>query len=267
MAEPNSRETIIDYALRSLGQPVIEINVDYSQCEDRLDEALQYFITRHYDGVEKVFFKYKLTDQDKTNKYINTDNIKGWDGTDTSRPSGKDIVSVVKVFQYGDFANIGMFDLKYQLALVDYFGINRGFNGGGSMGLGSYNSTKQYIKLIEDFFQGEKAVRFSKVTNRINIDANWDELKNMEYLVFETYAALDPDTYTKIYNDRLLKKYVTALIKKQWGSNMAKYDGVQLPGGIVMKGGQIYAEAVEEIKEIEFEFKSAYELPCDFFLG
>jgi hypothetical protein len=267
MAEPNSRETMIEYALRSLGQPVIEVNVDYSQCEDRLDDALQYFITRHYDGVEKVFFKYELTEEDLEKKYINTDNIKGWDGDPNSSPNGKDIVSVVKIFQYGNFANIGMFDLKYQLALVDYFGINRGFNGGGSMGLGSYHSTKAYIKLIEDFFQGEKALRFSKVTNRLHIDCNWDELKSMKFIIIEAYAALDPEIYTKIYSERLLKRYVTALIKKQWGTNMAKYDGVQLPGGIVMKGSQIYAEAVEEIKEIEFEFKTSYELPVSFFMG
>lgn len=267
MAEPNSRETLIDYALRNLGQPVIQVNVDYQQCEDRLDEALQYFVSRHYDGVQKVFFKYELTEQDYQNKYISVDNIGGWDGNPNSRPNGNDIVTVVKLFQYGNFANIDMFDIKYQLALVDYFGINRGFNGGGSMGLGSYHSTKAYIKMIEDFFQGEKALRFSKVTNRIHIDANWEELKQTKFLVFETYASLDPDTYPKIYSDRLLKKYVTALIKRQWGANMSKYDGVQLPGGVVMKGSQIYAEAVEEIAMIEADFKTAYELPCDFFLG
>ena len=160
-----------------------------------------------------------------------------------------------------------MFDLKYQLALVDYFGINRGYNGGGSMGLASYDSTKRYIKLIEDFFQGEKALRFSKVTNRIHIDCNWKEIKEGEYLVFEAYAALDPETYDKIFNDRLLKKYLVALIKRQWGANMAKYDGVQLPGGIVMKGGQIYSEAVAEIAAIETEVLNSYELPASFFLG
>lgn len=267
MAGPNSRETLIDYALRNLGSPVITINVDYQQCEDRLDEALQFFVERHFDGVEKVFFKHELTAQDIERKYIDMAELGGWDGNANSRPNGNDIVSVVKLFQFGDFANIDMFDLKYQLALVDYFGINRGFNGGGSMGLGSYHSTKAYIKLIEDFFQGEKALRFSKVTNRLQIDANWSELSKAKYIVIEAYAALDPDTYTEIYNDRLLKKYLTSLIKRQWGMNMSKYDGVQLPGGIVMKGGQIYAEALQEIAAIEQEFYMTHELPVNFFIG
>jgi len=267
MSRPDSRQSIIEYALRTLGHPVIEINVDSEQCEDRLDEALDFFVERHFDGVEKVFFKYQLTADDVTNQYISTTNILGWDGTASGRPNGSDIVSVVKLFQFGDFANIDMFDLKYQLALVDYFGINRGYNGGGSMGLASYDSTKRYIKLIEDFFQGEKALRFSKVTNRIHIDCNWKELKAGDYLVLEAYAALDPNIYEKIFNDRLLKKYLVALIKRQWGANMAKYDGVQLPGGIVMKGGQIYAEAVNEITAIEAEVLNSYELPASFFLG
>jgi hypothetical protein len=267
MAAPNSRDSIIDYALRTLGSPVIEINVDREQCEDRLDEALQFFTERHFDGVEKVFFKYQVTQTDKTNKYIDINNIGGWNGNANARPNGSDIISVVKLFQFGNFANIDMFDLKYQLALVDYFGINRGMNGGGSMGLASYHSTKQYIKLIEDFFQGEKAIRFSKVTNRIHIDGSLSDIIVGDYIVFETYAALDPEEYTKIFNDRLLKKYLTALIKRQWGANMAKYDGVQLPGGIVMKGGQIYAEAVSEIAAIENEFITSHELPVNFFVG
>jgi hypothetical protein len=267
MAEPNSRATLIDYALRNLGHPVITINVDYQQCEDRLDEALDFFRERHFDGVEKVFFKHELTPTDIERKYIDLSQVGGWDGNPNSRPNGNDILSVVKLFQFGDFANIDMFDLKYQLALVDYFGINRGFNGGGSMGLGSYHSTKAYIKLIEDFFQGEKAIRFSKVTNRLNIDGSWTELSKAKYIVLETYAALDPETYPEIFKDRLLKKYLTALIKRQWGTNMMKYDGVQLPGGIVMKGSTIYAEAVQELQAIELEMLNSYELPVNFFIG
>lgn len=267
MAAPNSRDTLIDYALRTLGSPVIEINVDREQCEDRLDEALQFFNERHFDGVEKVYFRHQITQQEITNKYINISNLGGWDGNANSRPNGNDIISVVKLFQFGNFANIDMFDLKYQLALVDYFGINRGFNGGGSMGLASYDATKRYIKLIEDFFQGEKAVRFSKVSDKIHIDGSLSDLSVGDYIVIETYCVLDPEEYPKIFNDRLLKKYLTALIKRQWGANMSKYDGVQLPGGIVMKGGQIYAEAVSEIVSIENEFLTSYEYPVNFFMG
>jgi hypothetical protein len=153
------------------------------------------------------------------------------------------------------------------LALVDYFGINTSVGGGQSMGLASYDSTKRYIKLIEDFFQPEKAINFSKVTGRINIDGTLSTAAPGDYVVIQAYAAFDPDQYTKIYDDRLLKKYVTALIKRQWGANMAKYDGVQLPGGITMKGSAIYSEAMGEISQIETELIQSHELPIDFYVG
>jgi hypothetical protein len=266
MATPSSRQTLIEYALRQLGAPVIDINVDWQQCEDRLDDALQFFTERHFDGVEKTYFSYQITQTDMDNKYISTDNFApvGGDG-----PSGKEIVSVVKVFQFGPFTNINMFDIRYQMALTDYFGINRNLTGqGNALGLSSYDSVKRYIKLIEDIFQPEKMIRFSKVTNKIYIDTNWStEMRVGEYLMFETYAALNPTKYTEIFNDRYLKKYITALIKRQWGSNMAKYDGVALPGGVTLKGSQIYQEAALEIAGIEQEMISAYELPVSFMTG
>lgn len=267
MAKPNSRETIIDYALRSLGSPVITINVDYQQCEDRLDEALQLFAERHFDGVDKVFFRYQLTANDISNKYIDVSSIGPVNGQGGDGPDGNDIVTVVKIFQFGNFANVDFFDLKYQLALVDYFGINTSVGNGYSMGLASYDSTKRYIKLIEDFFQPEKALNFSKVTGRIYIDGTMSIMNPGDYIVIQAYALLDPEQYTKIYDDRLLKKYVTALIKRQWGANMMKYDGVQLPGGITLKGSQIYQEAMTEISQIENELIQSHELPIDFFVG
>jgi hypothetical protein len=267
MAKPNSRETLIEYCLRTLGHPVITINVDYQQCEDRLDEALQFFAERHFDGVEKVFFRYPLTAQDIANKYIDVSNIGPVNGPGGDGPDGNDIVTVVKIFQFGNFANVDFFDLKYQLALVDYFGINTSVGNGQSMGLASYDSTKRYIKLIEDFFQPEKALNFSKVTGRINIDGDLSIASPGDYIIIQTYAALDPEQYTKIYDDRLLKKYVAALIKRQWGANMAKYDGVQLPGGITMKGSAIYQEAMSELSQIETELIQSHELPIDFYVG
>jgi hypothetical protein len=153
------------------------------------------------------------------------------------------------------------------LALTDYFGINRGLAGSPALGLATYDSTKRYIKLIQDFFQPEKAIRFSKVTNRIYIDGTLADITAGNHIVVEAYAALNPDIFTEIYNDRWLQKYCTALIKKQWGSNMAKYDGVVLPGGITMKGAQIFAEATQELAEIENEFLRSYELPVDFMMG
>lgn len=269
MAEPNSRQSLIEYALRTLGHPVVQINVDYEQCEDRVDEALQFFTTRHYDGVQRMYFKYQLTQTDIDRGYIEMDDIIAPDD-DPTGPSGKDIVSVVRVFRFGTLSGVNMFDIRYQLALTDYFGINRGLNGSQSTPLAGYHVTMSYISLLEQFFSPEKAIRFSKVTNKIYIDAlrrGSTDIPAGFYLVIEAFAALDPDIHTKIYNDRMLKKYVTALIKRQWGANMLKYDGVQLPGGITFKGQQIYDSAINEIAMIENEFYQSYELPIDFIMG
>ena len=266
MATPNSRETLIQYCLRQLGSPVVEINVDWQQCEDRLDDALQYFTERHFDGVEKTFFKYQVTAEDIQNQYISTDNISYPNGIDG--PTGKDIVSVVRVLQFGRFTNINMFDVRYQLALTDYFGINRNLSGTYSMGLASYDSTKRYIKLIEDLFQPEKAIVFSKVTNKLYLNMNWgQEVQAGDYLVIQAYATLNPETYTEIFNDRYLKRYLTALIKRQWGANMSKFEGVALPGGVTLRGAQIQAEAMAEIAQIEADVLRSYELPVDFMTG
>lgn len=263
---PNSRQTLIEYALRSLGHPVLQINVDWQQCEDRLDEALQFFAEYHFDGVQKVYFKYQLTETDIQNKYITTSNIQFPIGG-IDRPSGSDIISVIRLFRFGSLTGSDMFDIKYQMALTDYFGINRGLNTNASMPLANYDVTMQYISLIEQFFSPEKSITFSKVTDKIYINGDLSETKVGDYIIIEAYAVLDPDEYPKIYNDRLLKKYVTALIKKQWGTNMAKFDGVQLPGGITFKGAQIYAEAVQETALIEQELRDSHELPTDFMMG
>jgi hypothetical protein len=265
MGKITSSEELINYCLRHLGAPVVEINVDWQQCEDRLDEAMLYFKERHFDGVEKVWFKYQVTAQDIANKYISTENISYPNGVDG--PTGKDIVSIVRIHQFGNFASINMFDVRYQMALTDYFGINRNLSGVYSMGLANFDSTKRYIKLIEDLFQPEKAIRFSKVTNRLHLDMTWEELNPGDWISILAYAALDPEVYTEIYNDRYLKRYLTALIKRQWGSNMMKFEGVQLPGGVTMRGDRIYAEAIAEIAQIEAEMMSSYELPIDFMTG
>jgi hypothetical protein len=265
--KPDSRQTIIEHALRALGAPVIQINVDQQQCEDRLDEALEFFAERHFDGVQKTYFKYQITEEDKTRGYIELADIESPTGDPSDSPTGEDILSVVNVFRFGTLSGVNMFDVRYQLALTDYFGINRGLNGAQSTPVAGYEVTMQYISLLEQFFSPEKKVRFSKVTGRIYIDAIGQDLPDGHYIIIEAFAALDPDVYTEIYNDRLLKKYVTALIKRQWGSNMMKYDGVQLPGGITFKGAQIYQEAVNEILQIEQEFYRTYELPIDFIIG
>ena len=267
MGNVNSKDAIIKYALRNLGYPVIEINVDYEQCLDRVDEALELFAERHFDGVEKVYFKHQLTAVDISSKSINTETLQPPSGITGDGPDGTTIVSVIKLFRFGGFANINMFDVRYQMALTDYFGINRGLGSQSGLGIATYDSTKRYINMIEQFFSPEKAIRFNKVSNKIHIDGIMTDTIPGDYVIIEAYAALDPNIYTEIYDDRLLKKYVTSLIKRQWGANMSKFDGVQLPGGITTKGAQIYAEAVQEIQAIEQELLLTHELPSDFFIG
>ena len=268
MATPNSKQGIIDYAFRRLGAPVIEINVDQEQAEERVDDALQFFSERHFDGVERVYFAYQITQDDLDNKFIDTNSIGPANGSGNDGPTGKDILSIVRVFPFGDFGNINMFDVRYQMALTDYFGINRGLGANSSMGIARYDSTKRYINLIQQIFDPEKSLSFSKVTNRLHLEMNHSEdIKAGEFIILEAYASLDPDVFTEIYNDRLLKEYVTALIKRQWGLNLSKFDGVQLPGGVTLRGGQIYQEALAEIAQLEQRVYSEYELPSDFMVG
>lgn len=268
MAAPNSRQTLIEYALRQLGAPVVDINVDWHQCEDRLDDALQYFSERHFDGVEKAYFLYEIQPGDIENEYIDTNNLGPVNGFGGDGPTGADIVSVIKIFQFGPFSSISMFDVRYQMALTDYFGINTNLMSSRNMGLAQYDSTKRYINMIQDLFQPEKTVRFSKVTNKLHIEMNWrEELASTKNIIIEAYVALDPEKFTEIYNDRLLKKYVTALIKRQWGMNMSKFGGVQLPGGVTLRGPEIVQEAMQEIQLIETQVQLEYELPVNFMMG
>ena len=267
MSDLSSRDELIDYALRKLGAPVIDINVDRKQCEDRLDEALELFAERHFDGSEKELFVYEVTQADIDNKYLNTNNLGEAVGT-TGAINGKDILSVVRVHQFGEFANINMFDVRYQMALMDYFGINRGLGFNSSQGLARYDSTKRYINMIQDFFQPEKAVKFSKITNRITLDMDWaTEMSPGKNFLIEAYVKLSSVQFSEIFNDIWLKKYVVALIKQQWGQNMSKFEGVQLPGGVSLRGGEISSEAKEEIATLEEELKLTYEVPIDFMTG
>ena len=271
MAALASRDDIIEYAYRRLGDPVIEINVDHHQAEERLDDALQFFTERHFDGVERGLFQYQLTQDDIDNGFIDMDSLGAVNGasgaTASSAPTGKDVVSVVKIHRFGK-GTTNMFDVRYQMALNDYFGINRNLFQGTGMGIAGYDSTKRYISLLEQIFEPEKMIRFNKVTNRLHIDMSWAEDVTVgKYLVIEAYVTLNPTIFTEIYNDILLKKYFTALLKLQWGSNLSKFDNVALPGGATMRGGEIMREAQEEIIRLEEEVRLTYELPIDFMTG
>lgn len=252
-----SREDLKDYALRRLGFPVIEINVDDSQVEDRIDDAIQFFSEYHFDGVEEVYVPYVLTQTDIDNKYINTNNI-------SAGSSGGNIISITKVFIVDQAVQSGMFSVQYQLMLNDYF---NGFLTGTS-NLNYYDTTKQYLSLLQQFLSPEKQISFSRVTNKLKISTDWSEMfKVGDKLMVQAFVALNAETYPEIYNDILLKKYVTALIKRQWSSNLSKFSNIPLPGGARFDAATMYTDAVNELNQIEDTVQSKYELPTDFMVG
>ena len=249
MAKPNSRQELKDYAFRRLGSPVVDINVDDSQVEDAIDDALQLFAEYHFDGVETKFIRHQVTQTDIDNGYIDMNAI------------DENIITVVRMFQFNNNST-NLFDVSYQLALNDFFGT---FTPGT---LTNFSITKQHLEMIQDILDPEKRIRFSRVTNRLYGDFDWSEdLTAGDFLVIEAYSILDPETYPEIYNDRLLKLYVTALIKKVWGTNLSKFSGMQLPGGVEFNGERILDEAREEIERLEEELQDKYELPPDMMVG
>lgn len=247
MAVPSNREQFKDWCLRQLGHPVIEINVDDDQVDDRVDEAIQYYRDFHYDGVERWYFKHQVTDADKENKYI---------------PVNEEIIGVTRIFPLNSSSQstLNMFDYRYQLRLNDLAMFT-------STTYTNYVITMQHIRTLDMLFSGEQGVRYNRHSNKLYVDMNWDKINTGEYLVIEGFIVLDPDTYNDVWNDRMLKRLATAYIKKQWGNNLKKYQGMQLPGGIQMNGQQIYDEAVQEIAEIEQAIRNTYEEPPQFMLG
>ena len=232
--------------------------------------SIELFAEYHSDGAEKELFAYKITATDKDNLWIDTNSLGAVNGltADVDAPTGKDIITVIKIFQFGNFANINMFDVRYQMALMDYFGINRGLGFNSSMGLARYDSTKRYINMIQDFFQPEKQIRFNKVTNKLNIDGDWtNDIVEGRYFLIEAYVKIESSQFSEVFNDIWLKRYVTAQIKKQWGANMSKFEGVQLPGGVSLRGDAISSEANEELQKLEEELRLTYEYPIDFMTG
>lgn len=248
MAVPNSRQTLIDYCLRTLGEPVLEVNIDEDQLSDRIDEALQFYQEYHSDAIYKVYHKHQITAADISNEYI-------------SIPDA--ITTVQRIFPLNDEnSSINMFDARYQIHLNDIFDLR---NAGA---LSNYYQTQQYMSTIDLLLNGTEQVRFNRHMNRLYIDADWGEdLKENDYVIVDAYRIVDPDTHTDVYNDMFLKRYAVALIKKQWGANLIKFEGMQLPGGVTLNGRQLYDDAVTEIAAIEEQMQLKYEMPPDFFMG
>jgi hypothetical protein len=274
MAQPASREQLKEFCLRKLGYPVIQINVDDAQIEDRLDDALQFFAEYHFDGVEKVYIRKQIEKKDMENGYIDltkptvADSTTGIPITQAPAidPDGNSIISVTKCFQlYDTLGGTGMFDARYQIALNDLYGLRTNTY---SQSLITYAITRSHMQMLQDLLTPEKTFEFSRVTNKIYVNMDWKQQAwEGQYIMFEAYKILDPNKYTEIYNDRTLKRYVTALIKQQWGSNMMKFGGIELPGGITLNGSEVFQEATSEVEKLENEMQSKWELPPQFFVG
>ena len=247
MTIPATREQHKDWCLRQLGFPVLDINVDDDQVDDAIDQSLQYFQDFHFDAVERWYLKHQITETDKANKYI---------------PITDNIIGVTRIFPIGSTnASVNMFDLRYQLRLHELYDFT-------STSYVNYVLTQQHIRTLDLLFSGEVPIRFNRHSNKLYIDWDWKyDLDVSEWLIIEGYVIIDPSEYTKVWNDRLLKRLSTAYIKKQWGTNMKKFQGMLLPGGIMMNGQQIYNEAVQEIQEIEQLIRDTFEIPPQFILG
>tara|TARA_S200000501_G_C20790368_1_gene729227 strand:+ start:349 stop:1164 length:816 start_codon:yes stop_codon:yes gene_type:complete len=271
MANPNTRETLKQYALRTLGKPVIEINVDDDQLEDRLDEALQYFAQYHYDGVERAYLKYKVTQADLNRVQSPTG--------DTSSSQTKNsvtttfteannyiivpesVLSVSRIFPLSDRHSQNMFDIRYQLRLNDLYDFS-------STSIMHYDMVLRHLDFLDHILIGEKPVRFNQYNNRLYIDMDWKhDITVGEHIVIECYRKLDPTSMTDVYNDIFLKRYTTALFKKQWGANLSKFNGVTMIGGVSLNGQQIFQEAQQDIEKLETEIRGTYETPVTYMIG
>jgi len=247
MAIVTSRQGLKDYCLRNLGAPVIEINVDDDQVEDRIDEAFQFYREYHYDAVELVYLKHQITAENISNTYV-------------SLPDA--VVGVTRIFPFSNKSDgTNIFSIRYQILVNDLYSLM-------STNLIYYYQVKQELELINQTLVGIKPIRFNRHMNRLYMDMDWAaDVVVGDYIIVECYRILDPETYRDVYNDMFLKRYCTALIKRQWGLNLKKFVGMQLPGGVTLNADQIYADAMEEIKQIESEMQSRFELPVDFITG
>lgn len=271
-SKPATRAELKDYCLRQLGSPVLEINVDTQQLEDRIDEALQYFHERHFDGSERMYLKHKITADDVT-RFTTSDELSSTAAPDSSTWENRknfiempdNVFGIQKVFGVSsNFLRNDLFGLSNQYYLMDLFAISSG----GTFSYGNFDMTNYYM--IKQYFETLDMVintgafveyRFNKRQDRLYVDIDVKRVKEDSYFLIDCSRAIDPDEYTQIWNDFFLKRYTTALFKRQWGQNLIKFNGVQLPGGVSLNGRQIFEDAIKEIGDIESKMISDYELP------
>ena len=243
---PSSRETFKIYCLRRLGFGVININVSKEQVDDRIDDALKYWWDYHFEGTEKAYYKYQLTTDDITNKYITLP---------------ENIIGAVQMFESGDtFNTANMFNIRYQIMLNDLYTLT-------SVSLVPFYMAMQHLSFLEQIFVGDQPIRFNRHNNRFYIDTDWSRYNGGEWLVVEAYQIVDPSVSTKAWSDRWLQAYGTVLIKRQWGENLKKFGNMQMPGGIIFNGQQIWDEAMKEIEALEHDMIHSYSLPVSDMIG
>lgn len=241
MAVPTTRAEFKERCLRNLGKPVIEINVDDDQLEDRIDEALAYYQDYHFDGSHKTFLKHAVTQTDIDNGYISI--------------SDEGIIGVVNLFDIGDATSTNnLFNIRYQIALNDLYDLSR-------YDLVPFYMNFQNIRFIEEILVGKQPLRFNRHMDRLYVDMDWEKFNVGDFLVAHVYAKVDPGTYPDVWSDRWLIRYTTSLFKESWGSNLSKFTGMQLPGGVQFNGADILSQALQEKGQLEQEMISAYSLP------
>jgi hypothetical protein len=270
MAQPSSRAELKEYCLKQLGKPVLEINVDDDQIDNLIDDAIQYFHERHYDGIDRVFLKHKLTPATKS-----TISQSGPIGSATTSgltvgagltsltyvegvnylPLPDTIIGVNNILKINSSSvSDGLFNIKYQIFLNDVYYY-------GALDLLNYAMVKRYLEDLDWLLNPETQIRFNKLNHKLYLDIDWSQVGQNEYVIIDCYRIVDPADAPKLYNDWWLKKYLTALIKKQWGQNMIKFNGVLLPGGVQLNGRQLYDDGVAEVEKMEQQLKNEYELP------
>ncbi len=277
MAQPASRNEFKEYCLRQLGAPVLEINLATEQCDDLIDDAIQYFQERHFDGVSQTFMKYRVTQDDIDRGRASTNGDYGTVGivteTATADIAGTEttfdfyensnylqvppeIIGVTKIYHFDGIntATNNMFSVKYQLFLNDIYYW-------GSTEILSYAMTKTYLEDIQFLLTTQKQIRFNQRMDRLYLDIDWASLTVGDFIILDCFRALNPNDYARVWNDSFLKRYTTALMKRQWGQNLLKFQGVKLPGGVELNGRQIYDDGMKDLEIIREQMSNTYELP------
>ena len=277
MAQPTSRTEFKEYCLRQLGAPVLEVNLATEQCDDLIDDAIQYFQERHFDGVSQIYMKYRVTQEDIDRGRASTNGNYGTAGIVTETASANiagtattfsyyensnylqippEVIGVTKIYHFDGLntATNNMFSVKYQLFLNDIYYW-------GSTEILSYAMTKTYLSDIQFLLTTEKQIRFNQRMDRLYLDVDWGSLAVGDFIIIDCFRALNPNDYTRVWNDSFLKRYTASLFKRQWGQNLLKFQGVKLPGGVELNGRQIYDDGMKDLEIIREQMSNTYELP------